>query len=79
MDLILLPNARGRGIGTAVVHEMARRVRAERGWSRFTVDPDVSNEGGVRFWRAVGFVPERIVRDDPDREPYWLMAWPLSG
>lgn len=77
MDLILLPESRGRGIGSAVVHEVVGLVRLERGWRRFTVDPDVCNDGGVRFWRNVGFVPERIVRDDPDREPYWVMAWPL--
>lgn len=77
MDLVLLPAARGRGIGRAVVDAVVARVRA-LGWRRFVVDPDVSNEAGVAFWRAVGFRPVRVVSDDGDRQPYWLLEWPLS-
>lgn len=76
MDLILLPKAQGQGIGRVVVEEMVRRAREGRGWRRFTVDPDVENESGIGFWRAVGFRPERVVSDEPDRDPYLLMAWP---
>lgn len=76
MDLILLPEARGQGIGRVVVAEMVRRARDDRGWQRFTVDPDVDNESGVRFWQAVGFRPERVVSEQPARAPYLLMAWP---
>jgi aminoglycoside 6'-N-acetyltransferase len=76
MDLVLLPAARGRGIGQAVVDAVVAHVRA-LGWRRFVVDPDVSNEAGVAFWRAVGFRPVRVVADDGDREPYWLLEWPL--
>jgi aminoglycoside 6'-N-acetyltransferase len=76
MDLVLLPAARGRGIGRAVVDAVVAHVRA-LGWRRFVVDPDVSNEPAVAFWRAAGFRPVRVVTDDGDREPYWLMEWPL--
>lgn len=76
MDLILLPVARGQGIGRLVVAEMVRLARRDRGWRRLTVDPDVENEPGVRFWQSVGFTPERIVTDEPGRAPYWLMVWP---
>lgn len=75
MDLVLLSAARGQGVGTAVVREMVVRAH-DKGWSRFMVDPDVANEAG--FWRTVGFVPQRIVRDDPNRAPYWIMAWPAE-
>ena len=74
MDLVLLPHARGRGVGTAVVHEMARRVTTELGWTRFSVDPDVDNERGVQFWQRVGFTPIGIV-DDGERPPHWHMEW----
>jgi aminoglycoside 6'-N-acetyltransferase len=76
MDLVLLPTARGRGVGTAVVHAMVRFVKAELRWRRFIVDPDVSNPRGVNFWNKAGFIPVRVVHDDLDHDPYWLMEWP---
>jgi aminoglycoside 6'-N-acetyltransferase len=76
MDLVLLPWARGRGVGTAVVRAMVRFVKTELRWRRFTVDPEVSNPRGVSFWHKAGFIPVRVVDDDLDREPYWLMEWP---
>lgn len=76
MDLILLPEAHGHGFGRAVVVEMVRRARDERGWSRLTVDPDIANDRGLKFWRAVGFEFERTVTDESGRAPYVLMAWP---
>ena len=74
MDLVLLPAARGRGIGTAVVHAMVELVTTELGWTRFTVDPDVDNDRGVHFWEQVGFTPIEVI-DDGERPPYWLMEW----
>jgi RimJ/RimL family protein N-acetyltransferase len=76
MDLVLLPCARGRGVGTAVVHAMVRFVKTELRWRRFSVDPDVSNPRAVNFWNKAGFMPIRVVDDELDREPYWLMEWP---
>lgn len=75
MDLVLLPSARGRGVGSAVVLAMADFVHTELGWTRFTVDPEVSNERGVRFWQRVGFAPVHVV-DEGDRPPFWHMEWP---
>lgn len=74
IDLILLPRARGHGVGRAAVAEPAHRARAQRGWSRITVDPDCANESGIRFWQAVGFVWGRVVDDEPGRQPYLLMT-----
>ena len=72
MDLVLLPAARGRGIGARVVAVMASFVRSQLGWSRFTVDPEVANERGVNFWSKVGFEKVRIVHDGT-RPPFWHM------
>lgn len=79
MDLVLLPEVRGQGLGRQVVAQMVRRAHVERGWRRFTVDPDLANQDGVRFWRAVGFQPEQTVADEPNRAPYILMAWPTTS
>jgi len=78
MDLVLLPAARGRGIGRAVVDAMVTHVRG-LGWRRFVVDPDVANADGVAFWSRVGFRPVRVVTGDGDREPYLLMERPLDA
>ncbi|GAB3251476.1 GNAT family N-acetyltransferase [Arthrobacter pigmenti] len=53
MDLALLATAQGRGFGRAVVHQMARRAKWEKGWRRFTVDPDITNTAGIAFWTKV--------------------------
>ena len=79
MDMVLLPERRGQGVGTRVVRLIVAFVQEQLQWSRFTVDPDVSNERGVTFWQRAGFVPVRIVDDDVDRQPYWLMEWPGQG
>ena len=52
MDLALVPAARGRGVGTAVVRALAGFVQHQLGWNRFTVDPDVSNPRGAHFWSS---------------------------
>ncbi|MCB0922501.1 MAG: GNAT family N-acetyltransferase [Actinobacteria bacterium] len=73
MDLVLSPSERGRGLGTAVVETLVRFVARHLGWERLTVDPDLSNPRGIHFWRTLGFAPVRLVTDDGQREPYWLM------
>lgn len=72
LDLILVPAARGQGLGRRVVDEMVRLAR-ERGWTRLTVDPDPSNLDGIAFWKAVGFTDGRTVTSDPDRPPFLLL------
>jgi aminoglycoside 6'-N-acetyltransferase len=77
MDLVLAVAERNRGVGTAVVEAMVEFVSTELGWQRLTVDPDASNPRGVKFWEKAGFRHVRLVDDDPTREPYHLMEWPL--
>jgi len=79
MDLVLTPTARGRGVGSRVVLAMVDYLRRRRGWTRITVDPDVTNPRGVNFWTKVGFQPEQTVDCDPDRTPYVLMKWPHAN
>lgn len=74
IDLILLPAARGHGVGRAAVALLVHQAREQRGWPRITVDPECANKAGIRFWQAVGFVPDRIVDEEPGRRPYLLMV-----
>jgi RimJ/RimL family protein N-acetyltransferase len=78
MDLVLLPPARGRGLGERVVKTMAGFVRSQLHWDRFTVDPEVANERGVNFWSRVGFAKVRVVEDD-QQPPRWHMEWTAFG
>lgn len=78
MDLILLPSTRGHGVGRAVVELLVERARDVHGWSRLTIDPDLSNVAGIRFWEATGF---RAVREEPGsngREAFLLMERALA-
>lgn len=79
IDLVLSPEVRGRGLGTAVVRAMIEYLRGSLGWRRITVDPDVSNPRGVNFWLKVGFRGQQLIESDADRQPYWLMEWPATG
>ena len=79
IDLVLAPAARGQGLGRIVVGALVAYLRGCLGWNRITVDPDVANPRGVAFWKAAGFAPQRLVEDEPQRGPYWLMAWPTEA
>jgi RimJ/RimL family protein N-acetyltransferase len=74
LDMVVLPAHRRKGLGRAAVETITNHLREGRSWKRITVDPDESNPIGVAFWAATGFVPERLVDDDPSRPPYWLMS-----
>lgn len=78
MDLILLPTARGRGVGSASVHTLVERARTVHQWAYLTVDPDLTNPDGIRFWHAVGFAPVHRCPGTPERAPYLLMRRPLD-
>jgi RimJ/RimL family protein N-acetyltransferase len=78
IDLVLMKEFRGRGIGRAAVHALVRYLQQERGWNRITVDPDLWNGRALAFWAAIGFRPVQLVEDEQDRDPYWLMEYRSS-
>jgi aminoglycoside 6'-N-acetyltransferase len=63
IDMFLVPEARGRGLGPDAARAVTRHLRDERGWRRVTVDPYLWNDSGIRAWRRAGF------RDVGEREP----------
>jgi aminoglycoside 6'-N-acetyltransferase len=80
LDMFLVPEARGRGLGPDAALAMARHLRDERGWSRVTVDPYTWNEGAVRAWERAGFV--EVSRHEPDEAhtvPWILMEFRDAG
>jgi aminoglycoside 6'-N-acetyltransferase len=63
IDMFLVPEARGRGLGPEAARALVGRLLGERGWRRVTVDPYLWNEPAIRAWRRAGF------RDVEEREP----------
>jgi aminoglycoside 6'-N-acetyltransferase len=63
IDMFLIPEARGRGLGPEAARALTRRLVEERGWRRVTVDPYLWNKSAIRAWRRAGF------RDVGEREP----------
>lgn len=76
IDMFLIPEARGRGIGPDSARALARHLRGERGWTRVTVDPYTWNEHAIRAWRKAGFVDvEERPADDEHPAPWLLLEW----
>jgi aminoglycoside 6'-N-acetyltransferase len=76
IDMFLVPEARGRGLGPNAASALARHLREDRGWTRVTVDPYEWNEPAIRAWRKAGFSEiERRPPDDEHRASWVLMCW----
>jgi aminoglycoside 6'-N-acetyltransferase len=76
LDMFLLPEARGRGLGPDAARAMTEHLLHERGRERVTVDPYAWNEGAVRAWERAGFV--EVSRHEADEEhtaPWILMEF----
>jgi aminoglycoside 6'-N-acetyltransferase len=55
IDLLLAPEARGRGLGPDAAQALVEHLFQKRNWSRVTVDPDARNTRAVRAWQKAGF------------------------
>ena len=55
IDIGLLSDRIGRGMGSAALRLLARWLFEERGHHRLTIDPAVANERAVRAYEKVGF------------------------
>jgi RimJ/RimL family protein N-acetyltransferase len=69
--LMLDPAARGRGVATLAVRELARRLFLERWLHRVEAEVYGFNLGGRRVFERAGFVQEGIRRRAYDREDGW--------
>jgi len=73
LDMFLVPDARGRGLGPDAARAMARHLLGERGWTRVTVDPYTWNEQALRGWRNAGFVPVSHHPPDDEHTAAWVL------
>lgn len=73
LDMFLVPDARGRGLGPDAGRAVARHLRDERGWTVVTVDPYLWNESAVRAWRRAGFRDVGERESDDEHTARWLL------
>jgi len=73
IDMFLVPEARGRGLGPDAARAVARHLREERGTARVTVDPYLWNEPAIRAWRRAGFEDVDEHEPDADHTARWLL------
>lgn len=75
IDMFLIPEARGRGLGPDAAHALATHLLRDRAWTRVTVDPYAWNETAIRAWRKAGFeqVDARVREPDEDHASPWLL------
>src|SRR4051812_10902938 len=66
IDMVLLPSARGRGLGPDAARALVNYLIRERGWQRVTVDPALDNPAAMRAWARAGFVADHEAPDHPD-------------
>ena len=73
LDMFLIPEARGRGLGPDAARAMAEHVLREPGRDRVTVDPYAWNEGAVRAWERAGFVEVSRHEADAEHTAPWIL------
>ena len=64
IDLFLVPEARGRGLGPDAARAASTFLLEERGWTEVTVDPVVDNVRAIRAFERAGFSPASEEFDD---------------
>jgi aminoglycoside 6'-N-acetyltransferase len=73
IDMVLLPAARGRGLGPDAARALVDYLIREQCWRRVTVDPALDNPAAIRAWARAGFVADHEALDHPDG-PALIMA-----
>jgi RimJ/RimL family protein N-acetyltransferase len=69
--LMLAPAARGRGVATAAIRELAEHLFRDRWLHRLEAEVYGFNQSGQRVFERAGFVREGVRRRAYDREDGW--------
>ena len=64
IDMFLVPEARGRGLGPDAARAASSFLLDQRGWTEVTVDPVVDNLRAIRAFERAGFSAEDEELDD---------------
>ncbi len=77
LDMMLVPEFRGRGLGPKAARILVEHLRSALGWTDITVDPASANPRAIRAWQKAGFTIHGEWPDHPDA-PALLMRWQAS-
>jgi aminoglycoside 6'-N-acetyltransferase len=64
IDMFLVPEARGRGLGPDAARAAVSFLLDRRGWTEVTIDPMVDNIRAIRTFERAGVTPEIEELDD---------------
>jgi aminoglycoside 6'-N-acetyltransferase len=78
LDMFLIPNSRGRGLGPKVASFLAQHLLTTGAAQRVTVDPLLSNQRAIRAWNKAGFRERSPIDQGDHGEPAILMEFGRS-
>lgn len=73
MDMLLIPAARGRGLGPDAARTVAQWLLETGRLRRLTVDPYLSNDRAISAWTKAGFQPVKESEADEEHAVPWLL------
>jgi len=73
LDMFLIPEARGRGLGPDAARTIAEWLLDSGALRRITVDPYLTNARAIAAWRKAGFEPIEQRGPDEDHLAPWLL------
>ena len=63
IDIVLHPDAHGRGLGAEAIGVLARHLFDDRGHHRIVIDPNAANTRAIRVYEKVGFRRVGVLRE----------------
>jgi aminoglycoside 6'-N-acetyltransferase len=74
LDMFLIPEARGQGLGPDAARATVDFLFRECGWNEVTADPLTDNDRAIRAWAHAGFLPDHESRDEETGKPCLIMV-----
>ena len=62
IDIVLHPDAHGRGLGPEAIRVLARHLFDDRGHHRLVIDPNAANARAIHVYEKVGFRRVGVLR-----------------
>ena len=63
IDIVLHPDAHGRGLGAEAIRVLARHLFDERGHHRLVIDPNAANARAIHVYETLGFRRVGVLRE----------------
>jgi aminoglycoside 6'-N-acetyltransferase len=63
IDIVMHPDAHGRGLGPEAIRVLARHLFEDRGHHRLVIDPNAANARAIHVYEKVGFRRVGVLRE----------------